>query len=237
MKKVAWFSGGVSSFIACYLCKETVNEIIYIDIDDQHTDTMRFLKDCESALNKEITVIKSSLSGVEDALRKSKFINSPYGAPCTMLLKKRVRQQWEKRQKEELIYIWGYDSEERNRADRLKRSMLEYDHIFPLIENNLVKSDAHALLERLNIKRPKMYELGYQNNNCIGCPKGGMGYWNKIRVDFPRVFEARAKLEREINATCIKGIFLDELEEGRGRFETEIMQECSIMCAIAYEKI
>ena len=33
--------------------------------------------------------------------------------------------------------------------------------------------------------------MGYNNNNCIGCIKGGMGYWNKIRVDFPEVFEKR----------------------------------------------
>lgn len=30
-----------------------------------------------------------------------------------------------------------------------------------------------------------MYDLGYANNNCIGCVKGGIGYWNKIRIDFP----------------------------------------------------
>ena len=37
--------------------------------------------------------------------------------------------------------------------------------------------------------RPLMYDLGYPNNNCIGCVKGGMGYWNHIRKDFPEVFE------------------------------------------------
>ena len=47
--------------------------------------------------------------------------------------------------------------------------------------------------------------------------KGGMWYWNKIRQDFPVVFQERARLEREIGRSCIKGVFLDELEEGRGR--------------------
>lgn len=57
-----------------------------------------------------------------------------------------------------------------------------------------------------------MYDLGYPNNNCVGCVKGGMGYWNKIRVDFPEVFERRARQEREIGHSCIKGVFLDELD-------------------------
>ena len=44
------------------------------------------------------------------------------------------------------------------------------------------------------------------------------------------MFAERAKLEREIGASCINGIFLDELEPDRGRFEDEVMEECSIFC-------
>lgn len=63
-----------------------------------------------------------------------------------------------------------------------------------------------------------------------------MGYWNKIRVDFPDVFEKRAKMERDIGASCIKGIYLDELEPDRGRMSDEIMQECSIFCQLALDE-
>ena len=77
-----------------------------------------------------------------------------------------------------------------------------------------------------------MYDLGYRNNNCIGCVKGGMGYWNRIRIDFPGVFDARAKLEREIGASCIKDVYLDELDPNRGRLEDEVMEECDLICQI-----
>ena len=231
-REVCWFSGGVSSFVACYLRKDIIDEIFYIDIDDQHPDTMRFLKDCEKVLNKEIKILKSPMENVENVVRKSKFINSPYGAPCTKILKKKVRQEWEKIQDEEITYVWGYDSEEKKRIERLKNTMIEYDHRFPLLENSLTKKDAHGILHKLNIRRPIMYDMGYKNNNCIGCVKGGMGYWNKIRQDFPEVFNSRAKLEREIGASCIKGVFLDELDPKRGRIENEIMKECGIMCEI-----
>ena len=66
----------------------------------------------------------------------------------------------------------------------------------------------------------------------LGCVKGGMGYWNKIRKDFPEVFKARAELEREIGASCIKGVYLDELEPNRGRLEEEVMEECNIICQL-----
>ena len=110
--------------------------------------------------------------------------------------------------------------------------MPKFKHEFPLIDKGLTKEDCHGLLKQLGIKRPKMYDLGYRNNNCIGCVKGGKGYWNKIRIDFPEVFEARAKQEREVGHTCIKGVYLDELPPDAGRIEDEVMEECSIMCQL-----
>ena len=59
-----------------------------------------------------------------------------------------------------------------------------------------------------------------------------MGYWNKIRVDFPEVFEKRAKLERELNSRCLKECFLDELDPTRGRMTEEITEDCSIFCML-----
>jgi len=82
-----------------------------------------------------------------------------------------------------------------------------------------------------------MYDLGYSNNNCIGCVKGGMGYWNKIRIDFPQVFKERAELERLIGASCINGVYLDELDPNRGRMEDEIMEDCSIFCQLAMNNL
>lgn len=236
---VSWFSAGVSSFIATYLCKDKVDKIMYIHIEEQHEDTLRFVKDCEKILGKEIEILQSPYKSVENVINAFQFINSPYGAKCTDVLKKRVRKEWEYSHKdEEITYIWGYDSSEQHRAERLLESMPEYSHIFPLIERSLSKDDVHQLSKTLDVKRPAMYDLGYRNNNCIGCVKGGMGYWNKIRKDFPEHFEKRAKQERQIGKSCLKEIvngktqqlFLDELDPARGNFESEIMEECGIIC-------
>lgn len=43
--KVSWISAGVSSFVAAYL-SDDVDKYIYIDIENQHPDSMRFVKDC-----------------------------------------------------------------------------------------------------------------------------------------------------------------------------------------------
>jgi hypothetical protein len=229
--KVSWFSAGVSSFIACYLEKETIDKIMYIHIDDQHEDTMRFLRDCEKALGKKIEILQSPYKSVSRVIQQFRYINGVAGATCTRILKKRVRKEWEYG-KTDLTYVWGYDISERHRAERLQEAFLEHKHLFPLIDRGLTKEDCHGLCSSLGIKRPKMYDLGYRNNNCIGCVKGGMGYWNKIRKDFPEVFAERARLEREIGASCINGVYLDELDPNRGKFDDEVMEECSIFCQI-----
>lgn len=205
---------------------------------DQHPDSIRFIQDCEKLLNKKIEILKSEkYIDVEDVIRKTGMINSPWGAACTGMLKKAVRKQWENEQYAQgitdLCYVWGMDAKEKKRAEGIIKNFPEFDHEFPLIDKCLSKEDCHALAKELGLKRPLMYDLGYSNNNCIGCVKGGKGYWNKIRKDFPEVFAARARLEREIGHSCINGTYLDELPEGAGRMNEEIMEDCSIMCHIA----
>ena len=125
------------------------------------------------------------------------------------------------------------DVDEVGRCDGLLAAMPSQEHWFPLIEQKKTKADTHRILKASGIKRPAMYDLGYHNNNCVGCVKGGMGYWNHIRVDFPEVFTARAKMERLIQATCIKkGVYLDELDPERGRHKPPIVDECGIFCEI-----
>lgn len=152
---------------------------------------------------------------------------------CEKLLGRKITiLQWEAQNFDHHTYVWGYDLNEKRRADRLINTMTDYDHEFPLIENGFTKEDCHALAKELGLKRPVMYDLGYPNNNCIGCVKGGMGYWNKIRVDFPDVFERRARQEREIGHSCIKGVFLDELDPKRGCMDLEVMEDCGIACQL-----
>lgn len=234
--KVAWFSTGVSSFCACYLAKD-VDEIIYTHVADQHPDSLRFLHDCEKLLGRKITILQSDkYKDVNDVIRRTRYVNGPMGASCTTHLKKNVRKQWEKEHPGFHIYVWGFDANETKRANRLVEAMSDYDHEFPLIDLGMTKEDCHGLASKLGLKRPVMYDLSYPNNNCVGCSKGGKGYWNKIRVDFPEVFAERAKVEREIGHSCIKGCFLDELKPDEGRNQVEILEDCGIACELAYWK-
>lgn len=229
--RIAWFSAGVSSFVASYMAKP--DRILYIDVANQHPDSFRFLAECQRHLDAPIEILRDVKWGgcVDNVIRDERYINGPGGAPCTKYLKKRVRQEWERENlRDGDVYVFGYDADETARAERLVENTVEAACEFPLIERHVSKSEAHGICETLGIKRPAMYDLGYPNNNCIGCVKGGKGYWNRIRRDFPAVFRRRAKQEREIGHSCIKGVFLDELDENEGRMDMEVFPECSFMC-------
>ena len=232
---VSWFSAGVSSAVATKLIVGEIDRIIYIHIDDQHSDTSRFATDCERWFGKSVERLQHPYKSVENACLMAGgtgYLNGPGGAACSIRLKKRVRKEWEQQQTEPLTYVWGFDVNETARRDRLCEAMPEFEHRFPLIDERITKAEAHKMLAASGIKRPAMYDLGYQNNNCIGCVKGGAAYWNRIRRDFPEVFDARARLERRIGASCINGTFLDELDPMQGRDKPPICDDCGIMCEI-----
>lgn len=97
-----------------------------------------------------------------------------------------------------------------------------------------------GMLWKAGIEIPVMYKMGY-NNNCIAYVKGGMGYWNKIRLDFPNKFNEVARIERQVGATCLKDdkgrVFLDELDPRRGDQIQEVIPDCSLICQIELQEI
>lgn len=235
-KIISWFSCGADSAIATLLAIRTLKDvdIIRIETGSEHPDNERFMHDCEILYNKKIRVVKSQkYTSVINVIQDRRFINSPNGAACTYELKKKVRYNIEDEYKSWDGQIFGFDISETLRATRFVEQYPAAKAIFPLIENNLSKSDCLAILQHHNIKLPKMYRLGYSNNNCIGCVKGGKGYWNAIRHDFPATFEEMAQIERQIGHSCIKDCFLDELPTAAGTRKT-ILPECSIFCPIEF---
>lgn len=235
-KIISWFSCGADSAIATLLAIRTLKDvdIIRIETGSEHPDNERFMHDCEKLYKKKIRVVKSQkYTSVQDVIRTKRFINSPTGAACTYELKKKVRYMIEDEYKSWDGQIFGFDISETLRATRFVEQYPAAKAIFPLIDNNLSKSDCLAILQHYDIKLPKMYRLGYSNNNCIGCVKGGIGYWNAIKKDFPNRFAEMAKIEREIGHSCIKNCFLDELPLGAGRRKS-ILPECSIFCALDF---
>ena len=137
--------------------------------------------------------------------------------------------------------VFGYTVEEQDRVDRFIDANNDVNLWSILIDKGLTKQDCLAILQLAKIELPAMYELGYQNNNCIGCVKGGAGYWNKIRIDFPKQFDRMAAMEKKIGAKILKigdeRIWLSDLPKDAGDYPKEQAIECGIFCHMAEEDI
>lgn len=244
-KIIAWFSCGATSAVACKLALQDYDDVtpIYIETGSAHPDNKRFIKECEQWYGKKILIIKSDkYKNVDDVLLKTRFINSAFGASCTTHLKIRVRNKYEDTHPYD-GQVWGFDfcKSEINRAIRFKEQHPNTKPIYPLIEHKITKVQALYILQKVGIEIPTMYKLGYHNNNCIGCVKGGIGYWNKIRQDFPERFKRMAEIERQIGATCLKNeegrIFLDELNPTIGEKTEALIPDCGLFCPIEFTDI
>lgn len=239
---VGWFSAGAASAVAMKLMLsqhprgETI--IARIVIPSEHPDNNRFAADCEKWFDHPITNLASTrYRDTWDVWERRRFLVGPKGALCTTELKKMVRNEFERVTD---IQVYGYTVEERDRAQRFRQQNFEVQLETPLIAAGLTKADCLAMVQRAGIEIPAMYRLGFSNNNCIGCVKGGAGYWNKIRRDFPGVFARMAKLERHLGHTVVKvgedRVFLDELPSDAGRHD-EPSIDCSLLCVIAEQEI
>lgn len=235
MRGIGWFSGGVTSAVAIKKAIDAGHsvEIYYFETNQHHEDHKRFIADCEKWYGQKIHIVHNKKAkSVHDVLRRG-FINSPNGAFCTKLLKKDMRIALEKIVNYDFqIFGFEYETKQINRAIRFEEQYPEAKAVFPLIELGMDKKAAMIEIQNASIELPAMYKLGYNNSNCIGCVKGGMGYWNKIRKDFPDVFNTVAQIERQVKRTCIKGKYLDELSPEAGRHEDIALPECGVVCPV-----
>ena len=231
VRRIVWFSCGAASAITAWLVLKEYPDamLVYCDTGGEHGDNVRFMLDVERWLGKEVVVLKSKeYRDHFDVIEKTRYVNGRSGARCTVELKKKLRFGF---QRVDDIQHFGYTTEkrERARAERFREYFPEVNARFPLIERRLTKKQCVGLLQKNGVEIPAMYKLGYNNNNCIGCVKGGAGYWNKIRKDFPEHFERMKRAERSVGHSCINGTFLDELKPGAGR-HTDLVIECDFIC-------
>lgn len=242
---LAWFSCGAASAVAAKLAVEKYGErceVLYCDtLAFEHPDNKRFMADVSAWIGKTIKLLRSQeYTDIMDVFLRTRWLVGNRGARCTTELKKVPRKEY---QQPDDIQVFGFTAEEGGRIERFRAENFEVRGEFMLADAGITKADCYARLSAADIELPAMYRMGYRNNNCIGCVKGGMGYWNKIRRDFPEDFARMAGVERELGATILKDrrngrtkrVYLDELDPTAGRYDAEPDIECGVLCSTGDE--
>lgn len=239
------FSCGAASAVATKLViAEASAPVLVVNayLAAEPEDNRRFLADCERWFGHPVTVLRDEKYGAEplEVFRRRGFMKGPHGASCSGPLKRDLLRTLEQPGD---VLVLGFTEEERGRFDDFQQQWPDRPARAPLIERGLTKDDCKAMIERAGIELPLMYRLGYDNANCIGCVKGGAGYFRAIREDFPERFKALADVEQSIGPGAyilyhrsgpLEGqrFPLHELPAGEPR-RNEAVPACSFYCLTA----
>lgn len=215
---LVWYSDGAASAVAAKLAVEKYGdrcEVVKCDTTgDEHEDNLRFRKDVERWIGREVVLIRSEkYIGIDDVFERTRWISGPQGARCTTELKKLVRIAY---QRPDDIHVFGYTADEWKRARDFEMANPDLTCDWILVESFVRKTDCHRIIREAGIKQPMMYVLGFDHNNCKGCGKAtSAAYWARTRLHFPDVFARRARQSREIGARLARlngvRVFLDEI--------------------------
>lgn len=206
---IAWWSGGVTSAVACKMAIELFGsdnvKLIFIDTFNEDDDTYRFKEDCERWYGKYIeTVSRPEYTNIKQVWYKYLSLNVAHGAICSSELKRDLRVKILK----ETPYsynIFGFDIDEPKRAKAMAKNYPEASPLFLLLMQGKSKPDCIKDVRDAGIEIPRSYRLGLQNNNCLktGCVQGGIGYWQLMKTLIPENFYRMAQVEHEL--TDLKG--------------------------------
>ncbi len=127
---LVWFSCGAASAVAAkrtieyYPDRNVPIEVLYCDtLKYEHPDNRRFMADVEKWIGRKIKILKSpDYEDIYDVFNKTGFLVGPWGARCTIELKKKVREAY---QREGDIHVFGYTFDEMGRALRMDRNWPE----------------------------------------------------------------------------------------------------------------
>lgn len=201
---ICWWSGGVTSAVACKLALDhfIYCRIIFIDTYNEDDDTYRFKDDCEKWYQQgieTISAIPEKYESIQDVWYKYNSLNVAHGAICSSELKRNVREDFQK-ENDFRYQVFGFDIDEPKRAKMLSKNHKDAKAIFMLLLHGLTKNDCIKIIEDTGIELPQTYRYGFNNNNCFktGCVQGGIGYWQKMKREFPDKFNAMAKVEHEL---------------------------------------
>lgn len=208
-------------------------------LENEHPDNRRFAADCERWFGVPLTVLRDTKYGANiiTVFRQRGYMKGRRGAPCTTTLKRELLKTVE--QPGDVIVL-GFDASEADRFEDFQERNPTRPARAPLIEAGLDKEDCKAMVQRAGIELPMMYRMGYDNANCIGCVKGGEGYFRAIREDFPAQFEELCKVQDEIG----EGAYLHRDRTTEVRFSlrdlgagpvrrNERLPACSFFCELA----
>lgn len=237
-RAIVQLSGGAASYVAGLLAMEEYgheNTVwLFADVLYEDEDLYRFIDDIRRRHNIEITTLCEGRDPWE-VFEDEGMIGNSRADPCSRILKRETLSAWRAKHcdPDRDVTIIGYDANEEHRWERLVERHKPWKMRAPLIEHGMFKERVMDVVKRNGIRLPRLYDMGFQHNNCGGrCIKQGQAGWALLYRTMPERYaevEAKERAFRERTGKDV-AIMRDRrggstrpltLEEFRGWIERE----------------
>ncbi len=204
MKRIVNFSGGVCSFWAAHRVVQQFGTkdvtLLFADVLIEDEELYQFNAQAEKVLGLPITRICVGLTPWE-LFRKQGMIANARFPICSVYLKREPLDLWHRQNAMEMdsvVYV-GMDWTEYSRLEDLRHEKPEWRIEAPMTEEPLWdKCKMFAECEKLGMKIPRLYTLGFPHNNCGGrCVRAGISHWVHLLKVLPERFLEWEKEELE----------------------------------------
>lgn len=217
---VVMYSGGIASFVAALRTVEryghTQTTLLFCDTKQEDEDLYRFLREGAAYLDVPLVEIADGRTPWQ-VFRDVRFLGNTRADPCSRILKRNLARTWmEQHASPGTTVVLGLDSCEMRRVPKVQRFWAPWPVALPLLSPPYLDKDAcRQLVRTLGLTEPRLYALGFPNNNCGGrCVKGGQAYWLHLLRVMPERFAEDEANEAQLRQALGKNVAI--LRDRRG---------------------
>lgn len=235
---IVFFSGGKSSFTVAHWVKENFpndNNVLYFtDTKWEDDDLYRFIHEASVKLEMPMIIQSKNLNPIQLMFKQKVLFNSRIGN-CSTILKMKTASDYLKKNKipevneiyneqflkeplkpgnekfeENTTLYFGIGWDEAHREGPIKKNWKPFEVCMPLIDEVI---DNNEILKKYGIRQPKLYDLGFTHNNCMGrCVKAGQGHFKNLYEKNPELFKEYKEQEHHLK-NCISAYhYIKKLE-------------------------
>ncbi len=178
MRRIIAFSGGLSSFeVARITVKEfgaSEVECVFTDTLTEDEDLYRFMTDGIAYLGCQFVHLKDGRD-IWQVFNDRRFMGNSRVDPCSHHLKREVFRKYLKgADPTDAILYYGIGANEAHRLPPIVERWLPFVVQAPLVALGTTKEEMLHTLGQIGIEPPRLYDMGFEHNNCGGfCVKGG----------------------------------------------------------------
>jgi hypothetical protein len=204
VQHIVMFSGGVGSWATGRRVAERYGTknltVLFADTEMEDEDLYRFNDEAVPTIGGKFVKVGDGRTPWE-IFFSVKFLGNSRIDPCSRILKRELMRQWleDSYGPDECVVYLGFDWTEPQRLERARKHWIPYRVECPLMEPPLMDKRAQLkACEAAGIRIPRLYEMGFQHNNCGGfCIKAGQAAFKLLLEKMPERYAYHENKEQE----------------------------------------